>query len=326
MIRSDGTRDAFRRTMEPIARLVCAALLLAACSDTVSPADAGGDRPPDVAPDAPASPCPAAQPAAGSPCARDGLECEYGADPRRECRTVATCSGSAWQLQTPSDGMARPWCASVPPAMCPASIEAASGQACAAQGAVCAFGGLVCMCTNCSSFPVGRCGGDPVWQCDRQPPTAGCPTTPPRFGAVCPQEGLDCLYGCNSPDGAVVCRGGVWQRGGFSMCPISTRRAKRDIAYLTPAEVDALAAQVRATRLATYEYTAPAMAGRRRLGFILEDQPESFAADPERSQVDLYGFASLLAATAQSQDRELRALRRRVEVLEGELTAARRRR
>ena len=63
--------------MEPVARLACAALVLAACSDTVSPADAGGDRPPadvlpdatpdapaDVAPDAPASPCPAAQPAA----------------------------------------------------------------------------------------------------------------------------------------------------------------------------------------------------------------------------------------------------------------------
>ena len=40
--------------------------------------------------------------------------------------------------------------------------------------------------------------------------------------------------------------------------------------------------------------------------------------------MDLYGFASLLAATAQSQDRELRALRRRVEVLERELAAARR--
>ncbi len=321
--------------MSPHARLTVStaslAAVLAACSSTVTPPpDAGGDAPPitdvitDAITDAPTSPCPSAEPAENSPCARDQLECEYGADPRRECRDVATCSGATWRIQRPGgDGTARPWCASVPPAMCPATLEAASSQSCSAQGAVCTYGGLTCECTNCFSFPVGGCVGEPRWQCDRQPMTAGCPTTPPRFGDVCAAEGVDCLYGCNSPDGAVACRNGVWQRGSFTMCPISTRRVKRDITYLTPAEVDALAAQVRATRLATYEYTIPSMAGRRRLGFILEDQPDSFAADPERSQVDLYGFASMLAATVQSQDRELRALRQRVADLERRLPTRR---
>jgi len=65
-----------------------------------------------------------------------------------------------------------------------------------------------------------------------------------------------------------------------------------------------------------WEYTIPAMAGRRRRGFILEDQPGSFAVDAENSQVDLYGFARLLAATVQSQDREIRALTRRLDALE----------
>lgn len=313
-----GTRDATPAGMRTLTAIAFLPFLLSSCSETVASVDTGADGPPaDVAPDAPSSPCPSAEPAAGATCSRDMLECEYGADPRRECRNVAVCSGTAWRIQTPSsDGMERPWCASVPPATCPATLDAAHGQRCEAQGAVCAYGGLVCECTNCTAFPIGGCRGDAVWQCDRQPATAGCPTTPPRFGTSCAREGLDCLYGCNSPDGAVACRGGVWQRGRFEDCPISTRAAKRDVVYLSPAEVDALAAQVRATRLATYEYTIPSMAGRRRLGFILEDQPASFAADPERSQVDLYGFASLLAATVQSQDRELRALRARVDDLE----------
>lgn len=243
------------------------------------------------------SPCPRAEPGDGAPCSRNLLECEYGSDPRRECRNRAGCSGTVWRIFTPaSDGVNRAWCASVPLASCPATLDAARGQSCSAQGAVCTYGGLLCECTNCRSFPVGGCGGSATWQCDRQPPATGCPAASPRFGDVCSQEGVNCEYGCNSPNGAVSCRNGVWQCGRFDNCPMSSRTIKRDITYVSVPEADALAAQVRATRLATYEYTIPAMAGRRRLGFILEDQPASFASDPERSQVDLYGYTSLLVA------------------------------
>lgn len=304
-------------------------LALGACSSTVVTADAATDRVvTDTATDTPApmSPCPAAEPANGASCTRANLECEYLSDPRRECRHVATCDGRVWNVYVPdttgTDG--RSWCASPPPAVtCPATLAAANGTPCDAQGAVCAFGGSTCECTSCVSFPVGTCMRPRVWLCDATP--TGCPAASPRFGDVCTQNGLSCNYGCNSPNGAVACRDGVWQRGDFRDCPISTRRAKRDITYLSPAEVDALAAQIRSTRLATYEYTVPSMAGRRRLGFILEDQPQSFAADPEHSQVDLYGFASLLAATVQSQDRELRAMRQRIDALEHRLASRPRR-
>lgn len=320
------------RTPHPAAAL--AALVLTACGSTVVPPDATADRPTDVGTDAsadapmdtpqPASPCPAAEPTDGASCTRDQIECEYGGDPRRECRDVAACVGTTWRIRRPqttgTEGLA--WCTSAPPlAPCPATAEAASGQSCAAQGAVCTYGGTLCECTSCVSFPVGTCTRPRVWLCDGRP--MGCPAAAPRIGDACASEGSDCQYGCNSPGGNVVCRAGVWQRGNFSMCPISTRRAKRDIVYLRDDEVDALAAQVRATRLATWEYTIPAMAGRRRLGFILEDQPGSYAVDPEQSQVDLYGYASLLAATVQSQDRQLRALSRRVEQLERRLAAHR---
>ena len=73
---------------------------------------------------------------------------------------------------------------------------------------------------------------------------------------------------------------------------------------------------MRETRLAPYEYTVPSMAGRRRLGFILEDQPGSYAVDPEQSQVDLYGYTSMLVATgAGAGPRDPRA-HRRIESLE----------
>lgn len=167
------------------------------------------------------------------------------------------------------------------------------------------------------------CGGNATWQCDQRPLAPGCPQGSPRYGEACSQAGLTCEYGCNSPDGVVQCTGGAWQIGSMRNCPISTRALKRDITYLAPAEADALAAQVRATRLATYEYTVPAMAGRRRLGFIIEDQPASYAVDPERSEVDLYGYTSLLVATVQAQDRQIQALTRRIEGLERALPSRR---
>lgn len=72
-------------------------------------------------------------------------------------------------------------------------------------------------------------------------------------------------------------------------------------------------------RLATYEYTDPALRGRRHLGFIIEDQPTSEAVDPEKNQVDLYGYTSLLVSAVQKQSREIEALRKEVNELKGKL-------
>ena len=85
---------------------------------------------------------------------------------------------------------------------------------------------------------------------------------------------------------------------------------------MTDAQADLLARDTLHTRLATYEYTDPALRGPRRLGFVLEDQPaNSFARNPEASAVDLYGYASMLVATVQSQQRQIDALRREVDAL-----------
>jgi hypothetical protein len=132
----------------------------------------------------------------------------------------------------------------------------------------------------------------------------------PYRGTPCTMEGLGCSYGCED-DTMRTCTDGVWVAstppGG---CPMSTRRAKRDIRYLEATEVRALADAVDGTRLATYEYVDPALAGRTRLGFVIEDQPASFAVDPERSQVDLYGYTSMLVAAVQAQNERIEALER----------------
>jgi hypothetical protein len=91
---------------------------------------------------------------------------------------------------------------------------------------------------------------------------------------------------------------------------------KADIEYVDESLAKSLAQELLDVRLATYTYTDPALRGPRRLGFILEDRPAgSFAGDPSSSQVDLYGYASMLVATVQEQQRAIDALRREVRAL-----------
>jgi hypothetical protein len=157
----------------------------------------------------------------------------------------------------------------------------------------------------------------PVWACEAPNPDPECPPAQPLLGTSCSMEGQACDYGCERGERR-VCSGGIWTAdsapGG---CPASTRRVKRDIDYLEANEVDAIAREVLGTRLATYEYTDPALAEGRQLGFIIEDQPHSYSVDPERSQVDLYGYTSMLVAAAQAQQR-------RIEMLEGAVVALQR--
>ena len=105
----------------------------------------------------------------------------------------------------------------------------------------------------------------------------------------------------------------------------TARRAKRDIQYLDPSEVERLAAEITHSRLATYEYSSPALSGPRHLGFIIEDQPDpSFAVEPDRGHVDLYGYASMLLAAVQSQDRRIQQLEAEVERLRAQSCAVHR--
>ena len=73
-------------------------------------------------------------------------------------------------------------------------------------------------------------------------------------------------------------------------------------------------------RLATYRYK-PGVTGEdaQHLGFIIEDMPQgSPAVLASRDRVDLYGYVSMAVAALKVQERELDALKKRVERLEVE--------
>jgi len=141
----------------------------------------------------------------------------------------------------------------------------------------------------------------------------GCAPVPPS----CTGEPTCGCMGCIC--GSTQCIG-VHPAGYSFECDTQTesrRSAKTDISYVDDAARDALARQTLTVRLARYRYKNEAPEARRRLGFIIDDQPDpSPAVLADREHVDEYGYTSMLLATVQQQARELEALRRRVEALE----------
>jgi hypothetical protein len=162
--------------------------------------------------------------------------------------------------------------------------------------------------------------GDPV--CGGHQVPSGMPAcsfeTP---GEACRPEGALCdpIDECNR---RLVCATSdpVEAPGG---CPISSARFKRDIEYLTEAELRQLYAEVRRFRLASYRYRSAAPADRPHLGFIIEDVGTSAAVDPARERVDLYGYASMAVAAVQVQARQIESLEAEVSALRRELDAER---
>jgi hypothetical protein len=256
--------------------------------------------------------CPASPPGGGA-CPREGLVCQYGDDPRGDqCRARFECKGGMWNPLLSG-------CPPVPTAeMCPGSREAAEGQPCKPDGAFCKYGDLQCLCTACPpSRPVCGPSAQPVWTCTSPQTMPGCPNAEPNLGTACTTEGATCSYQCNHM--TRICQGGIWTgKQGFG-CPISSRAAKREIHYLDPAELRRVSDELLHTRLASWEYRDVALAGKRHLGFIIEDQPGSVAVDRSGAMVDLYSYTSMLVAATQVQAREIERLSRELADLKKQL-------
>jgi hypothetical protein len=137
-------------------------------------------------------------------------------------------------------------------------------------------------------------------------------------GEGCPPIGSSCTKlgeTCGTPsqencDTNLICDNHDPKGAGGEGCPISTRSFKDDIAYLGENDLQALHDDALSVKLATYNYK-PAVADptQPHLGFIIEDQPESFAVDRLHHRVDLYGYVSMAIAGMQIQEREIAALR-----------------
>lgn len=160
--------------------------------------------------------------------------------------------------------------------------------------------------------------GDPV--CGTYTPTPGATLCSDEVvGEPCAVAGAACEIpddGCNAD---IVCAA----MDPATNCPISRRRFKRAIRYLDGADRAALYDQVRSIRLARYHY-AGQPADARRLGFIIEDHPDSPAVVHGGDRVDVYAYASMAVAALQVQAETIEALGARVEALEAELKASRR--
>jgi hypothetical protein len=130
-------------------------------------------------------------------------------------------------------------------------------------------------------------------------------------GTPCDVDGAMCdlMDDCNR---VLVCATEDPKLGG---CPISQRRFKRDIAYLTSAEQDRVLEQIKTMRIAKWQYVSDGSSEKPRIGFIIDDVPDSPAVRPDRERVDLYGYTSMAVAAIQSQQRRLDSLEAEMEKL-----------
>ena len=98
------------------------------------------------------------------------------------------------------------------------------------------------------------------------------------------------------------------QQGG---CPISSRRYKTQIRYLTVNQEKKIATELLGMPMTTWLYRQGD--DRRRLGFIIEDVPGSVAVDQARERVDLYSYISMAVATLKVQQRRIDHLERKLD-------------
>ncbi len=127
----------------------------------------------------------------------------------------------------------------------------------------------------------------------------------------CPNNGVNkCVA---ETDGSLLCTNGA----------VSRRAFKDDIDYVSSAEREDLARETLAIPLATYRYKTEPTGDKRHLGFIIDDQPAtSPAVASDATHVDLYGYTSMLVATVQEQQKQIDALKKRIDALQ-EVTADR---
>ncbi|HYQ01825.1 MAG TPA: hypothetical protein VER96_24295 [Polyangiaceae bacterium] len=159
--------------------------------------------------------CPALAPSTGQSCTSDGLQCQYGIDPRRACRPLATCQSGSWMVKEGTLAA----CPELAEADCPASMGQLADQRCA-QGAVnagpyCAYNDVTCVCDpeNCDAT-----GTDCAWFCDKPLADANCPWGQPNIGTSCASEGLVCRYTTCADH---HCTNGYWTAMSNGSCPMT---------------------------------------------------------------------------------------------------------
>jgi hypothetical protein len=115
-----------------------------------------------------------------------------------------------------------------------------------------------------------------------------------------PLPDYTCLEGANSP------------------CPISQRKMKKDIAYLSEDDKQRMSNELMSFPLATYRYKVEGPEQKPHLGFIIDDVAPSPAVLQSGERVDLYGYSTMTVAALQVQAKEIAELKKQMEDLKKE--------
>lgn len=103
--------------------------------------------------------------------------------------------------------------------------------------------------------------------------------------------------------------------GASSPCPISQRKMKKDILYLSDNEKQQLSSELMSFPLATYRYKVEGPEQKPHLGFIIDDVAPSPAVLQSGERVDLYGYSTMTVAALQVQAKEIADLKKQMEEL-----------
>jgi hypothetical protein len=109
-----------------------------------------------------------------------------------------------------------------------------------------------------------------------------------------------------------------------TMCPISQRKMKKDIHYLTSDERQQLNDELMDFRVATYRYKTESAEEREHLGFIIDDVAPSPAVLASGDRVDMYGYSTMTVAALQIQARQIAALEKQMAELKKECASKKR--
>ncbi len=178
-----------------------------------------------------------------------------------------------------------------------------------------------CAADRAAAFP--GCG------CPRSPPVADDGSTDTSFNGVKPSVTCNASNQCETSYkgeicGTARCKPGATCCSGIPLpaptcmdgaCPISQRKHKKDITYLTESDRERLSDDLLRFPLATYRYKSESEEDREHLGFIIDDVAPSPAVQANGERVDMYGYQTMTVAALQIQARELAALRRELEEL-----------
>lgn len=137
-------------------------------------------------------------------------------------------------------------------------------------------------------------------------------------GKLCSQSGATCDAGLGCA-AVLICNPFDPRNNSRFGCPISSRKRKRQIRYLSTPALQKLYRETLQLKLATYHYKHDPVDTQRRLGFIIEDAPMSICIDRKREVIDLYAYTSMAVATLQVQATQIETLKRELEALRAEL-------